>query len=115
MARKRLLRRTQGNFAVLALATVASITAPVHARADEPLFGFSYTTDLLPKGKWEVEQWSTTRFTKGRGRFWLQENRTELEYGVSDPFQFSPYANYNTTRAFQNGPFAATTPPEQLS
>ena len=34
------------------------------ARADEPLFGFSYTTDLLPKRKFELEQWSTTRFTK---------------------------------------------------
>jgi hypothetical protein len=96
----------------MALTTLAASSA----RADEPLFGFTYTTDLLPKGKFEVEQWSTTRFTKyPTGKFWLQENRTEFEYGVSDKLQFSLYANYNSTSAFHNGPYGATTPPESFS
>lgn len=94
------------------LLLIVSVTG---ARADEPLFGFTYTTDLLPKGKFEIEQWSTTRFTKHpAGNFWLQENRTELEYGVTDKFQFSVYGNYNSTAVYRNGPFAATTPPESF-
>jgi hypothetical protein len=85
------------------------------ARADEPLFGFTYTTDLLPKGKFEVEQWSTTRFTKATGNFWLQENRTEFEYGVNDRFQLSLYTDYSSNYAFHNGPFGVTTPGEPFS
>ena len=89
--------------------------APSLARADEPLFGFTYTTDLLPKGKFEIEQWSTTRFTKATGNFWLQENRTEFEYGVNDRFQLSLYQDYSSNSAFHNGPFGATTPGEPFS
>ena len=85
------------------------------AHADEPLFGFTYTTDLQPKHKFELEQWSTTRFTKGYGKFWLQDNRTEVSYGVTDRFQFSLETNYDSTSAFKNGPFRATTPPEPFS
>ena len=96
---------------VLALLTLW----PSLARADEPLFGFTYTTDLLPKDKLEVEQWSTTRFTKATGSFWQQENRTEFEYGVSDRFQLSLYGDYFSTAAFHNGPFGATTPGEPFS
>jgi hypothetical protein len=97
----------------LLVASVAAMCLP--ALGDEPLFGFSYTTDLLPKGKFEVEQWETTKFTKTGGDFWLQENRTEFEYGVSDRFQFSVYANYDSTSAHENGPFGETTPPEPFS
>jgi hypothetical protein len=85
------------------------------ARADEPLFGFTYTTDLLPKHKFEIEQWSTTRFSKATGSFWLQENRTEFEYGINDRFQLSLYADYSSNYAFHNGPFGATTPGEPFS
>lgn len=85
------------------------------AKADEPLFGFTYTTDLQPKGKFELEQWSTTRFTKGSGNFWLQDNLTEISYGVSDKFQFSLQADYASTSAFENGPFKATATPEPFS
>jgi len=91
------------------------VLVPALARADEPLFGFTYTTDLLPKGKFEVEQWSTTRFTKATGHFWQQENRTEFEYGVNDRFQFSLYGNYFSTAAYHNGPFGATMPGEPFS
>jgi hypothetical protein len=94
---------------------VLSLFAPPLARADEPVFGFTYTTDLLPKGKIELEQWSTTRFTKATGNFWLQENRTEFSYGVTDRFQLSLYQDYSSNSAFHNGPFAATAPGEPFS
>lgn len=96
---------------VLGLAFLSS----VRARADEPYFGFTYTTDLLPKGKWEIEQSSNTRFQKATGRFWLQENRTEVSYGVTDRFQLSLYQDYDSTSAYHNGPFGATTTPEPFS
>ena len=101
--------------ALLMVFFAMALAAPTAVRADEPLFGFTYTTDLLPKGSFEVEQWSTTRFTKATGNFWQQENRTELEYGVNDRFQFSLYANYDSTAACHNGPFGATTPGEPFS
>jgi hypothetical protein len=85
------------------------------AKADEPLFGYTYTTDLLPKNKFELEQWSTTRFTKIGGTFWWQENRTEFSYGVTDRLQLSLYADYSSTSAFHSGPFGATTTPEAFS
>ena len=31
------------------------------AQASEPLFGYLYTTDILPKGRWELEQLITDR------------------------------------------------------
>ncbi|TCK70745.1 hypothetical protein C7378_3133 [Acidipila rosea] len=90
--------------------------SPAALHADEPLFGFSYTTDLLPKGKVELEQWSTTRFHKAPGgQFWLQENRTEQEYGFSDRLQLAIYETYDSTAAYHNGPFGETTPAEQFS
>ncbi len=91
------------------------VVVPTVARADEPLFGFTYTTDTLPKGKSEVEQWATTRFTKATGNFWLQENRTEFSYGLTNRFQLSLYQDYDSTAAYHNGPFGATTPGEPFS
>ena len=112
------LRRAILRRAVWALSLGCAVLATHPARADEPLFGFSYTTDLLPKGKWELEQWSTTRFHKFPGpgnRFVLQENKTEEEYGVKDNFQLSLYQIYDSTASYHNGPFGQTTPAEQFS
>ena len=67
---------------------------PASARADEPLFGYVYTTDLLPKGKWEVEQWFTDREGQANGHFHHLDMRTEVEYGVTDNFQLAGYLNY---------------------
>lgn len=89
--------------------------ASTPARADEPVFGFIYTTDLLPKGKTEVEQWLTWRHQKAGGYYDQLENRTEFSYGVTDAFQLSGYLNYNWTRAFHNAVNGTTTPPEQFS
>jgi len=85
------------------------------AFADEPLFGFLYTTDLLPQGGKEVEQWMTWRRQKNSGSFDQIEHRTEFEYGVTDRLQAALYLNYNWTQAFHNGPFGVTTPPEQFA
>ena len=64
------------------------------ACADEPLFGYVYTTDLLPKGKWEVEQWVTDREGQAFGHFHHIDMATEVEYGLEDNLQVSAYVNY---------------------
>lgn len=40
----------------LLMAGSAFIVTASPAKADEPLFGYVYTTDVLPKGKYEIEQ-----------------------------------------------------------
>jgi len=89
---------------VLALTLLlAPLVTPVPVRADEPLFGFIQTVDLLPKGKFEVEQWATYRYKKAWGDFHVLENRTEFSYGITDAFQLSAYANWNWTTSKKDG------------
>ena len=64
------------------------------AMADEPLFGYVYTTDLQPEGKFEIEQWFTDREGQANGHFHHIDMSTEVEYGLTDRFQISFYANY---------------------
>ncbi len=97
----------------IAIISMGMFDAP--AQADEPLFGFVYTTDLLPKGAYETEQWLTWRHQKAGGSFDLLEGRSEFSYGTSDAFQLSAYLNYDWTEAHHNAPDGSTTPPEQLS
>src|SRR5205814_8367567 len=65
------------------------------AGADENFFGYSYMADALPKGKWEVEQWITSRMGKESGTFAGNDFRTEIEHGFTDRLQGSLYLNYN--------------------
>lgn len=90
----------------------AALALAASAFAEESQFTFVYTTDLLPKGKKEVEQWATWRHGKIDGTFDQLEGRTELEYGLTDNVQLAAYAIYDWAQAFHNGPGGATTPPE---
>ena len=69
-------------------------TSPPRACASEPLFGYIYTTDLLPEKKLEIEQWFTDRDGQAMGHFHHVDMSTELEYGVTNNFQLALYANY---------------------
>ena len=75
----------------------------------------SPATDLLPNGKYEVEQWVTWRGQKAHGSFNLLEGRTEYSYGVLDNFQLSGYLIYDWTEAHHNGVDGTTIPPEPFS
>jgi len=97
---------------MVAIAALGTATA---ARADEPLLGFLYTTDLLPQGGKEVEQWATWRHQKAGGTFDQVEGQSEFSYGVKDNLQLSGYLIYDWTQAYHNGPDGTTTPPEQYS
>ena len=98
----------------VALVAMVSIVG-FAASAEESMFGFVYTTDLLPQGAKEIEQWVTLRHDKIGGYYNQLEGRTEFEYGLTDRLQVALYANYAWTQAYHNGPFGATTPPEQFS
>lgn len=64
------------------------------AFAGEPLFGYIYTTDLAPQGKFELEQWFTDRDGQANGWFHHLDMRTEAEYGITDYFQVALYVDY---------------------
>jgi hypothetical protein len=64
-----------------------SLAGRAPARADEPMFGYVSTTDLLPRGKAQVEQWVTARSDGTLAR-------SEAEYGATDNLQLTGYLNY---------------------
>jgi hypothetical protein len=82
------------------------------ARADEPLFGYIYTTDTLPKGKAEIEHWDTLREGRSQGDFHVLQDRTEYSYGLTDKLQVSGYLNLAWTDTKGNIPSGDTAPPE---
>ena len=94
---ERFTRQIRG---VLLLAGLAGLAAPAHA--DEPLFGYVYTTDLLPKGKSEIEQWATDRKDQANGSFNDFNFSTEYEYGLTDNLQLGTYVNYTYLEANGN-------------
>jgi hypothetical protein len=93
-------------------ASVLALGAAGAASADEPLFGYVYTTDVLPKGQKEIEQWATLREGRSQGDFHVLQTRTEVSYGVTDKFQLSAYLNLAYADAFHNTPDGETAPPE---
>jgi hypothetical protein len=98
-----------------ALSSLVLLASACSARAEESQFAFVYTTDLLPKGAKEVEQWATWRHGRSQGQFDVLEGRTELEYGVTDRFQAAIYANYAWTRTYHNNVDGTTAPPESFA
>ena len=67
------------------------------ASADERFFTYVYEADVLPKGRWELEQWFTYRkgFPHGDRQYsqHLWDFREEIEYGVTDRLTTSLYLN----------------------
>jgi len=108
----------RSNFARVSIAIVMCLLAaisPIKAQAGESVFGFLVTTDLLPNGAKEIEQWLTWRRQKAGGKFDLIQGRTAFEYGVTDDFQAAIYANYMWSRAFHNAVDGTTAPPEDFA
>ena len=102
-----------GKSASFIMAVAAAFLASAGpARADEPLFGYIYATDLLPKGQMEAEQWATLREGRSQGEFHALQTRSELSYGVEDDFQLSGYLNFAWADVSHNTPSGDTSPPE---
>jgi hypothetical protein len=101
-------KRPFWGFIVIATAACCLVES---ARADEPLFGYVYTTDLLPAEAWEVEQWLTWRTGKALGSFNAVEASTEVQYGWTDAVQLAGYLNYEWAEAHDDNVINATTLP----
>jgi hypothetical protein len=85
-----------GKSLAAALPAIAGLLAsPTPAGADEPMFGYVNTTDLLPKGKWQLEQWASLKVGDGPGRYRAIEGRSELDYGAADDLQLTAYLTYS--------------------
>jgi hypothetical protein len=112
--RKFSTRAVTASLGMLAALGLARLTVST-ASAEEAAFGFVNTTDLLPQGGKEIEQWITWRHQKNSGSFDLVQGETEIEYGLLDNVQIALGGNYAWNHAFQNGPFGVTTPGEQFS
>lgn len=89
------LKRSSASRAKWFLVGLSVLFGASALRADENLFGYSYLSDVLPKGKWEAEQWITGRMGKESGRFVGMDFRTEIETGLTERLQGSLYLNYN--------------------
>ena len=77
-------------WAVLACASLSSAV-----RADENLFGYTYGAETLPKGRAELYTFQTLRMGKAEGSYLGWDQTIEFEYGITDRFQASLYANFN--------------------
>jgi hypothetical protein len=104
-------RRWRWRFGLAATFSVISFAAS----AGESAFAYVYTTDLLPQGAKEIEQWVTLRHQQVGGSYSQLEGRTAFEYGLADNLQIAFYVNYAWTHACLNGPFGATTPGEKFA
>jgi hypothetical protein len=94
------VRRRRALAAPIAALAIAMLAAP--SQAGEPLFGYLYTTDTLPKGKVEVEQWITDREGQAHGHYHGVESRTEVEIGLRDNLQLALYKNLSYVDAHSN-------------
>ncbi len=86
--------------ALLALAVPLVTSVPTYAA--ETIFGYLYTTDTLPKGKFELEQWFTDREGQAHGYYHGVYMRSEGEVGITNNFQLAIYGNYTYIGAANN-------------
>lgn len=87
---------------ILALCLVSN-----SAYAGEGIFGWIYTLDLQPKGKYEFEQRAQWNH-KQKGDYDNVKLRSEIEYGLTDSIQIGGYLNYDYVNAYQNDKFGET-------
>lgn len=73
--------------------------------AHERLFTYSYDTDYLPRGLFEVEQWITLKAGKEKGIYNLWDMRTEFEYAFTERTHIALYLNYASLfyQYYENG------------
>ena len=74
---------------VLIGAAIALISQP--AVAGDGLFGWIYTLDLQPKGKWEFEQRLQLNKQQAAGTYDSWFSRSEIEYGLTNDLQVAAY------------------------
>src|SRR6185437_2363651 len=87
----------RGRYAAMALGALCAVAAPAHA--DERLFGYVFTTDTMPHGKLEQQNWLTARLGKSRGDYQLYQLMNGVDYGITDALQGALYLNSHLVTA----------------
>jgi hypothetical protein len=88
------------------LAGLSVLALAQAARADDQPFLTLYTTDIDSAQEKEVGQQFYFNTQKSGQAFSNFVSRTEFEYGVTDDFQISAYANYEWERTRAHAPLA---------
>ena len=70
--------------------------------AGDGLFGWIYTLDLQPKGKWEFEQRLQLNKQQAAGTYDSWFSRSEIEYGLTNDLQVAAYLNSYYVSVNQN-------------
>jgi hypothetical protein len=89
----------------VAATVTLGIVPGLDATADENFFGYSYGTETLPKGHFELYSWTTWRHDKGGGDYDALDLKQEVEYGFTDRFQASLYLKQAYHALHDSAPF----------
>ncbi|MBD0332177.1 MAG: hypothetical protein ICV66_05940 [Chitinophagaceae bacterium] len=81
--------------AVYFLLSILFITS-IHAQ--DRYFGYTYTSNVLPKGAIDLEFWHTSRIGRENQFFHAQDQRMEVEFGLGKNWQTAFYFNRYHTR-----------------
>lgn len=95
----------------VALVVLGLLLGATRAAADERLFGYVFTTDTMPHGKLEQQNWLTTRLGKARGDYQLYQLSNGIDYGVTDAFQAALYVDSHLVTADRDSSLGRTTGP----
>lgn len=68
------------------------------AQAQDRYFGYTYTSNVLPKGAIDVELWHTSRIGHLSQFYHAQDQRLEAEFGLGKNWQTAFYFNRYQTR-----------------
>lgn len=79
----------------LALVCLPLVLQSTAVQADENMFGYIYGADTLPKGAFELYNWTTWRHDKDQGKYDALDIQFELEYGITDRLQTSTYLMFD--------------------
>lgn len=82
------------------LTSAIALVMASSAIADEQYFGYTYPAEGLPKGAFEIYQWTTYKTGRVGKPDTAVNMQTELEYGITDRLAASFYVDYGY---FDNG------------
>ncbi|HEY6954190.1 MAG TPA: hypothetical protein VI385_03050 [Flavisolibacter sp.] len=77
-----------------ALAVLCGVFAIVYTNAQDRYFGRTYTSNVLPKGTFDIELWHTSRFGHEGEYFHAMDQRVEYEVGLGGNLQTAFYFNH---------------------
>lgn len=76
------------------LVVVVLVLGAARANAQDRYFGRTYTSNVLPKGSFDIELWHTSRFGHEAEYFHAIDQRVEYEVGLGGNLQTAFYFNH---------------------